>query len=286
MNPNETEDLRLHCGRHVLSLRYPLIMGIVNLTDDSFSGDGLHGDTQRAIEQGLRMVEEGAHILDIGAESSRPGAAAVSAAQEEARVMPVIDGLMQCGVPLSVDTAKPQVMQSALAAGIDMINDINALQAPGALELVAASRAAVCLMHMQGNPDTMQQSPHYDNVVSEVAEFLAQRVAAAEAAGIGLERIVVDPGFGFGKTLEQNLALLRSLDELSVPGLPLLAGLSRKSMLGLLTGRTAGERVHASIAAAMLAVARGANILRVHDVAATRDALDIWNAVENPENES
>lgn len=286
MNSNGKEDLRLYCGRHVLSLRYPLIMGIVNLTDDSFSGDGLHGDTRRAIEQGLRMVEEGAHILDIGAESSRPGAAAVSAAQEEARVMPVIDGLMQCGVPLSVDTAKPQVMQSALAAGIDMINDINALQAPGALELVAATRAAVCLMHMQGNPYTMQQSPHYDDVVSEVAEFLAQRVAAAEAAGIGRERIVVDPGFGFGKTLEQNLALLRSLDELCVPGLPLLAGLSRKSMLGLLTGRALGERVHASIAAAMLAIARGANILRVHDVAATRDALDIWNAVENPENES
>ena len=286
MNTNETEDLRLHCGSHVLSLRYPNIMGIVNLSDDSFSGDGLHGDTQRAIEQGMRMVEEGAQILDIGAESSRPGAAPVSAAQEEARVIPVVEGLIRCGVPLSVDTVKPQVMQSALAAGADMVNDINALQAPGALELVAASRAAVCLMHMQGNPETMQQAPHYDNVVSEVAEFLAQRVAAAEAAGIGLERIVVDPGFGFGKTLEQNLALLRGLDELCVPGLPLMVGLSRKSMLGLLTGRPLGDRVHASIAAVMLAVARGANILRVHDVAATRDAIAIWNALEDSNHES
>lgn len=280
------QTLRLHCGRHVLSLRYPLIMGIVNLTDDSFSGDGLHGDTQRAIEQGLRMVEEGAHILDIGAESSRPGAVSVPAAQEEARVLPVIEGLLQCGVPLSVDTVKPQVMWSALAVGVDMVNDINAMQAPGALELVAASRAAVCLMHMQGSPATMQQIPHYDDVVQEVAEFLARRISAAEAAGIGLERIVVDPGFGFGKTLEQNLTLLRSLNELCIPGLPLMVGFSRKSMLGLLTGRTSSERVHASVAAAMLAVARGARIVRVHDVAATRDALAVWNAVENPEDES
>ncbi|MFY9326969.1 MAG: dihydropteroate synthase [Georgfuchsia sp.] len=282
----EKKDLCLHCGRHVLSLRYPQIMGIINLTDDSFSGDGLHGDTQRAIEHGLRMVEEGAHILDIGAESSRPGAAPVSAALEEARILPVLEGLLHCGVPLSVDTAKPEVMQSALAIGVDMINDINALQASGALELVAASRAAVCLMHMQGNPGIMQQAPHYVDVVSEVAEFLAQRVAAAEATGFGLERIVVDPGFGFGKTLEQNIALLRSLDELCVPGLPLMVGLSRKSMLGMLTGRATGERVYASIAAAMLSVARGANILRVHDVAATRDALAIWNTLENSKNES
>ena len=286
MRSDTEEDIRLHCGRYVLSLRYPLIMGIVNLTDDSFSGDGLHGDTQRAIEQGLRMVEEGAHILDIGAESSRPGAASVSVAQEEARVLPVIEGLIQCGVPLSVDTVKPEVMRSALRAGADMVNDVNALQAPGALELVAAGPAAVCLMHMQGNPDTMQQAPHYDNVVSEVAVFLAQRVAAVEAAGIGLERIVVDPGFGFGKTLEQNLALLCNLSELCVPGLPLMVGLSRKSMLGLLTGKSPGDRVHASIAAAMLAIVRGANIVRVHDVAATRDAIAIWNAVEDSKHES
>jgi dihydropteroate synthase len=281
----KTDSMHLHCGRYVLSLRYPLIMGIVNLTDDSFSGDGLRGDIGSAIEQGQRMVAEGAHILDIGAESSRPGAQSISAEQELARVLPVIEGLRDCGIPLSIDTVKPEVMQRALAAGADMVNDINALQAPGALEIVAASRAAICLMHMQGNPGTMQQAPHYDNVVTEVVEFLAQRVASAEIAGIGLERIVIDPGFGFGKTLEQNLALLRQLDELVVPGLPLLVGLSRKSMLGVLTGRTAPERVHASVAAAMLAVARGANILRVHDVAATSDALALWNAVENPKND-
>ena len=271
---------QLHCGRHVLSLQYPLIMGIVNLTDDSFSGDGLQGDTRRAIEQGLRMIEEGAHILDIGAESSRPGALPISATQEEARVLPVIEGLRDCGVPLSIDTVKPQVMQAALTVGVDMVNDINALQATGALEIVAGSSVAICLMHMQGTPVTMQQAPHYDDVVREVAEFLAQRVVAARMAGIGMERIVIDPGFGFGKTLEQNLALLRRLNELIVPGLPLLAGLSRKSMLGQLTGRTPDQRVHASVAAAMLAVSRGANIVRVHDVAATRDALKIWEALD------
>ena len=200
-------------------------------------------------------------------------------------MLPVIEGLRDCGVPLSIDTVKPQVMRAALAAGADMVNDINALQAPGAFELVADTNAAVCLMHMQGNPETMQRAAHYDDVVREVAEFLAKRVASAEVAGIGLERIVIDPGFGFGKTLEHNLALLRSLDELIVPGLPLLVGLSRKSVLGSLTGRTPDERVYASVAAAILAVSRGANILRVHDVAATRDAMAIWNAVEGTGNE-
>lgn len=277
------QEPKLHCGRYVLSLRYPLIMGIINLTDDSFSGDGSQGDTQRAIEQGLRMVEEGAHILDIGAESSRPGATPVSTEQEATRVVAVIKGLRNCGVPLSVDTVKPDVMAAALAAGVDMINDINALQSPGALELVASSKAAVCMMHMQGSPATMQQAPEYRDVASEVAEFLALRVIAAETAGIGRERIVVDPGFGFGKTLEQNMTLLRSLNELRVPDLPLLVGLSRKSMLGVLTGRLVTDRAHASVAAALLAVARGASILRVHDVAAMRDALAVWNALENPQ---
>ncbi len=286
VEPMTNEDMRLHCGRHVLSLKHPLIMGIVNLTDDSFSRDGLQGDTQAAIAQGLRMVQEGAHILDIGAESSRPGAVPVSAEQEIERVLPVIEGLSHCGVPLSIDTAKTSVMEAALAAGVDMVNDINALQAPGAMEILASSNAAVCLMHKQGDPATMQHAPHYEDVVREVAEFLAQRVASAEMAGIGLERIVVDPGFGFGKTLEQNLTLLRCLNELCVPGLPVLVGLSRKSMLGLLTGRSAHERVHASVAAAMLALARGANILRVHDVTPTRDALAIWNALESADNES
>lgn len=271
-------EARLQCGRYVLSLARPLIMGIVNLTDDSFSGDGLGGQAARAIEQGLRLKAEGADILDLGAESSRPGAHAVSAQQESDRLLPVLEGLRDCGLPISVDTVKPEVMRAALAAGADMINDIAALRAPGALDLVARSRAAVCLVHMQGEPRTMQAAPRYGDVVGEVAEFLAERVAAAEVAGIELARIVVDPGFGFGKTLEHNLALLKHLSELSVPGLPLLAGVSRKSMLGLITGRAAENRVHASVAAMLLAVQQGANIVRVHDVAATRDALAVWNA--------
>ncbi len=270
-----------HCGRHVLNAERPLIMGIVNLSDDSFSGDGLCGNAAAAIGQGRRLVEEGAHILDLGAESSRPGAAPVPTQMEIDRLLPVVEALQGCGVPLSVDTVKPEVMRAVLAAGADMINDINALRAPGAMELIAASRAAVGLMHMQGEPRTMQEHPHYADVVGEVAAFLAERVAAAEAAGIALNRIAVDPGFGFGKTLEHNIELLRRLDELVVPGLPLLVGMSRKSMLGLITGRAAPDRVHASIAANVLAVLRGARILRVHDVAATRDAVAVLQAVED-----
>ncbi len=256
-------------------------MGIVNLSDDSFSGDGLHGDVDAAIAQGLRLLEEGAHILDFGAESSRPGAVPIPPQRELDRLLPVIEALCDCGAPLSVDTVKPEVMRAVLAAGADMINDINALRAPGALEIVAASQAAVCLMHMQGNPGSMQDEPHYDDIVAEVAGFLGERVAAAEAAGIALRRIAVDPGFGFGKTLEHNLALLRRLGEMVVPGLPLLVGLSRKSMLGLLTGRAAPDRIHAGVAAHVLAVERGARIVRVHDVAATRDALAVVQAVED-----
>jgi len=270
-----------HCGRFVLNAERPLIMGIVNLTDDSFSGDGLHGNVDLAVAQGLRQIEEGAHILDLGAESSRPGALPIPAQQEIDRLLPVIEALHDCGTPLSIDTVKPDVMRVVLAAGVDMINDINALRAPGALELVAAGKAGLCLMHMQGEPGTMQDDPHYDDIVVEVAGFLAERVAAAEAAGIALNRIAVDPGFGFGKSLAHNIELLRRLDELVVPGLPLLVGLSRKSMLGLLTGRAAPERVHAGIAAHVLAVERGARIVRVHDVAATRDALAVLQAVED-----
>ncbi|MDP2810083.1 MAG: dihydropteroate synthase [Rhodocyclaceae bacterium] len=270
-----------HCGRFVLNAERPLIMGIVNLSGDSFSGDGLHGDTGAAIALGRRLIEEGAHILDLGAESSRPGATPVPAQQEIDCLLPVIEALRDCGTPLSIDTVKPEVMRVALAAGADMINDINALRAPGALELLAASKAGVCLMHMQGDPGTMQDDPHYIDIITEVAEFLAERVAAAEAAGIALNRIAVDPGFGFGKTLEHNIALLRRLGELVVPGLPLLVGLSRKSMLGLLTGRAAHERIYAGIAAHVLAVERGARIVRVHDVAAMRDALAVLQAVED-----
>ena len=256
-------------------------MGIVNLSDDSFSGDGLHGNVAAAIAQGRRMIDEGAHILDLGAESSRPGATPVPVRIEIDRLLPVITALHDCGRPLSVDTVKPEVMRAVLAAGADMINDINALRAPDALEIVAASSAGICMMHMQGEPTSMQDNPHYTDVVSEVADFLGERVAAAEAAGIALNRIAVDPGFGFGKTLEHNIALLRRLGELVVPGLPLLVGLSRKSMLGLLTGRAAADRVHAGVAAHVLAVLRGARIVRVHDVAATRDALAVVQAVED-----
>jgi dihydropteroate synthase len=270
-----------HCGRFVLNADRPLIMGIVNLSDDSFSGDGLHGDVEAAIAQALRMRDEGAHILDLGAESSRPGAAPVPVQQEIDRLLPVLEALRDCGAALSIDTVKPEVMRVALAAGADMVNDINALRAPGALELVAASKAGVCLMHMQGDPATMQDDPHYSDIVVEVAEFLGERVAAAEAMGFALNRIAVDPGFGFGKTLEHNIELLRRLGELVVPGLPLLVGLSRKSMLGLLTGRAAPERIFAGVAAHVLAVERGARIVRVHDVAATRDALAILQAVED-----
>lgn len=255
-------------------------MGIVNLTDDSFSGDGLHGRIDNAVTQGLRLVEEGAQLLDLGAESSRPGAVSVPAEQELDRLLPVVDALLDCGVPLSIDTVKPEVMRAALAAGADMINDIAALQAPGALDAVAASPAAVCLMHMQGRPGSMQADPRYGDVVAEVAAFLTERVTACESAGIARQRIVIDPGFGFGKTLEHNLALLRRLDRLAETGLPVLAGASRKSMLGLITGRPVGERVHASVAAALLAVRRGAALVRVHDVAATRDALAVLQAIE------
>lgn len=269
-----------HCGKHVLDASRPLVMGIVNVTDDSFSGDGLKGDIRAAILRGKRLVDEGADMLDLGAESSRPGANPISADQEIDRLLPVIDGLRDLDVPLSVDTVKPAVMSAVLRAGVDMINDINALRAPGAIEAVAASRAAVCLMHMQGVPANMQHDPRYDDVVTEVAEFLADRVAAAEAAGIALDRICVDPGFGFGKSLDHNLELLRRLSELSVPGMPVLVGLSRKSMIGLLTGRAVDERVAGCLAAMVAAALRGARIFRVHDVAPTRDALAVISALE------
>ena len=270
----------LRCGRFSFSLDRPLIMGIVNLTPDSFSGDGVANDTARAVEHARRQITAGADMLDIGAESSRPGCQPVSLADELARLLPVLDALADCGVPISVDTYKPDVMRAALVSGASMINDIYALRMPGALEAVAASDCAVCLMHMQGEPLTMQQAPVYGDVVGEVRAFLEERVISARAAGIADDRLVLDPGFGFGKTLAHNLELLRRQPELSVDGLPLLAGLSRKSMLGTMTGREVGQRMPASIAAALLAAQRGARILRVHDVTETRDALVVWQALE------
>ena len=268
------------CGRYVLDVSRPLIMGIVNLTDDSFSGDGLHGDISLAVRHARQLIADGADILDIGAESSRPGAEPIPAEREALRLLPVIEALVDCGVPLSVDTVKPSVMTAAICAGADMINDIGALEAPGALDAVAQSRVGICLMHRQGLPSHMQDDPQYGDVVAEVAEYLAERVASAEVAGIALDRLCVDPGFCFGKSLAHNLDLLRRLPELVVPGLPLLVGLSRKSMLGLVTGRPVSERVHASVAAQVMAVLRGARIVRVHDVAAMRDALAVVNSVE------
>ena len=270
----------LQCGPFKLSLERPLVMGVVNVTPDSFSDGGLYVGAKQAVAHARRLVEEGADILDIGGESTRPGAVSVALDEERKRVLPVLEALAGCGVPLSVDTRKPEFMLEAIAAGAAMINDVTALTAPAALTAVAQSPVAVCLMHMQGDPGTMQESPTYLEVVREVRDYLAQRVAAAEQAGIARDRIVVDPGFGFGKTVEHNLALLRSLAELRSLGVALLVGLSRKAMLGKLTGRAPQERVHASIAAALLAVQNGAQIVRVHDVAATRDALAVWNAVK------
>lgn len=270
----------LRCGRFTLEYGRPLIMGIVNLTPDSFSGDGVGGNAEAAIAHAHAQIEAGADLLDLGAESSRPGAPAVTAAEEIERLLPVLRHLRDLPVPVSVDTCKAEVMKLALNEGAAMINDIAALQAPGALETVAASQAAVCLMHMQGEPRTMQIDPEYGDVVVEVSRFLSQRADACVAAGIGRDRIVIDPGFGFGKTLAHNLDLLRELRRFSVSGFPVLAGLSRKSMLGAITGLPVTDRIHASVAAAVLAVERGARIVRVHDVAATRDALKIVEALE------
>jgi len=254
-------------------------MGIVNVTPDSFSDGGLHLQRDAALAHAQQLIAEGADILDIGGESTRPGARPVSVQQELDRVLPAIEGLRGAPVPISIDTCKPEVMQAAIAAGAQMVNDINALQDAAAMNAVAASNVAVCLMHKQGNPQTMQEQPHYQNVVAEVSAFLRDRIAAAEAAGIQRKRIVIDPGFGFGKTLAHNLALLHELKKLTELGVPVLAGLSRKSMLGGLTGQNVEQRLPASVAAALIAVQRGAAIVRVHDVRATVDALKVWNAV-------
>jgi dihydropteroate synthase len=264
----------LRCGKFELSLERPLVMGVVNVTPDSFSDGGRFFKAKLAIAHARKLAREGADIIDIGGESTRPGAAPVSEQDELARVLPVLQELGDLCV--SVDTRRPAVMRAVLEAGASMINDVDALGAPGALEAVARSSCAVCLMHKKGDPATMQQDPHYDDVLGEVKAFLKERVKAAQSAGIGPERITVDPGFGFGKTLEHNLELLRRLSELS--DFPMVAGLSRKSTLGKLTGRPVDERLAGSLAMALLALQGGATILRVHDVKETRDVIAVWQA--------
>lgn len=271
----------LICGRFELSLERPLVMGIVNVTPDSFSDGAQHFDAGRAIEHARLLLEQGADILDIGGESTRPGAQAVGVDEELARVMPVLEGVRGWGVPISVDTCKPAVMSIVLAAGADMINDINAFQAPGAVEAVAVSASCgLCIMHMQGEPRTMQEHPVYEDVVSEVREFLAQRAAVLRERGVAAGRMVLDPGFGFGKSLEHNYRLLRELQTLRIDPYPFLLGLSRKSMIGRVTGRPVDQRLGGSVAAALAGVVRGAEIIRVHDVADTVDALKIWSIIE------
>ncbi len=274
------------CGRYTFRLGgshdRPLVMGILNVTPDSFSDGGHHFSLEAAINHAERMIADGVDIIDIGGESTRPGAEALSLQQELDRVMPVVYALRDCGKPLSVDTYKPAVMREVLIAGADMINDVNGFRADGAPDAVKDSRCGLCLMHMQGTPQTMQADPSYSDVVDDVVDFLFERVAALEAAGIARERLCVDPGFGFGKTQQHNLALLKDLGVVCEKlALPLLAGLSRKGMIGALTGKGMTARTAGSIAAAMVAVSKGANIVRVHDVAETVDALTIWQAARN-----
>jgi dihydropteroate synthase len=265
---------------HPVALAVPAVMGVLNVTPDSFSDGGRYASVESAVERGLRMAEEGAAVVDVGGESTRPGAAPVDAREELRRVVPVIERLApRLDVPLSVDTSKPEVMRAAVAAGAGLINDVRALEAPGAIEAAAESGAAVCLMHMRGEPRGMQDDPRYGDVVAEVAGYLAARVQACLRAGIGRDRICVDPGIGFGKRPEHNLALLAALDRLTADGIPVLVGVSRKSLVGIITGRAPGERLAGSVAFAALAVAGGASIVRAHDVAATVDAVRVAGAL-------
>ncbi|MFA5683744.1 MAG: dihydropteroate synthase [Lysobacteraceae bacterium] len=272
----------LDCGGRSLLLDRPRVMGIVNVTPDSFSDGGRHADVAAAVAHGLKLVEEGADLIDIGGESTRPGAQAVAEAEEIERVAAVIAALSEkTSVPISIDTSKPAVMRAAVAAGAGLINDVYALRQPGALDAAAELAVPVCLMHMQGEPRSMQDAPHYDDVVGEVHRFLAERLFACEMAGLDKRRLLVDPGFGFGKNLAHNLSLLAGLRRFTELGVPLLAGLSRKRMIGELTGRPLDQRAAGSAAAALIAAQHGAMILRVHDVAVTVDALAVWHGVEH-----
>jgi len=272
----------LDCNGRLLKLDRPRVVGILNVTPDSFSDGGSHASLDEAVTHGLRMVDEGADMLDIGGESTRPGAEDVSVEEELRRVIPVIEQLAaRTRVPLAIDTSKPEVMRAAVAAGAGMINDVYALRREGALDAAAELGIPVCLMHMLGEPRGMQDDPHYDDVVGDVHRFLTDRLFACELAGIDRRKVMVDPGFGFGKNLEHNLALLRALERFANLGSGVYAGLSRKSMIGAMTGRTVpAERMAGSVAAAVIAVQRGARMVRVHDVAATVDALAVWHAVQ------
>lgn len=273
----------LQCGRFGFSLaRTPLVMGILNVTPDSFSDGGRFQSLEFAFSRAEEMITEGVDMIDVGGESSRPGAPALGLDEELRRVMPVLYALRDLGKPLSVDTYKPEVMREAILAGVDMINDINGFRAPGALEAVAGSDCALCVMHMQGTPQDMQQQPAYTDVVAEVIAFLRQRVDAMVAAGIERERICIDPGFGFGKTVEHNYALLRNIGRMQQElGLPVLAGVSRKSMIGAVTGKPVEQRLAGNLAGALAAIAHGARIVRVHDVVETVDAVKVWQAATN-----
>ncbi len=270
----------LRCAAKTLDLSTPVVMGVLNVTPDSFSDGGRFLSPAAAIEQGLRLAAEGAALIDVGGESTRPGAAPVSVAEELARVVPVVRALSErTTAVISVDTSKPQVMQAAAAAGAGLINDVRALREPGALAAARASGCAVCLMHMQGEPGTMQQAPSYRDVLTEVQAFLGERVHACLAAGLQPDQLLIDPGFGFGKTFEHNLTLLRGLAELARADVPLAVGLSRKALLGKLTGRAAHERLYGSVALAVIAALHGARLIRAHDVAATVDALKVVAAL-------
>ncbi len=268
------------CGKFQLDLTRPNVMGIVNVTPDSFSDGGKYTSVDLAVEHALQLIAEGADILDIGGESTRPGAEPVPLQEELRRVIPVIEALSKVTtVPLSIDTYKPEVMRASIEAGVDIVNDICALREPGALDIVANSNAGMCLMHMQGVPQTMQLNPVYNDVVAEVKQFLADRAETCLAKGIAKERILLDPGFGFGKTTAHNVALIQHLDCLNALGYPLLVGLSRKSVLGRIAGGDEQQRLHAGLAASVISVMKGAKIVRVHDVKATVDALKVVAAV-------
>jgi dihydropteroate synthase len=270
----------LHCGAFTLDLSRPRVMGIVNVTADSFSDGGRYLDPGRAIEHGLRLAADGADLVDVGGESTRPGAAPVPEAEEAARVIPVVEALARQGVAVSVDTMKPGVMRRALDAGCAMVNDVAGFRAPGAVEAVAGAAAGLCVMHMKGTPATMQAQAHYGDVVAEVRDYLVGRARALEAAGVARERIALDPGFGFAKDSAHNVALFAGLPTIAAAGYALLVGLSRKRLLGEITGRPVGERAAASVAAALLAVQNGASIVRVHDVRETVDALKVLLALK------